>query len=290
MNALLVAAAAAYLWMEIVIPGFAIGLAFGPNDLGQVAVQNADGTRSGIWRDGTFTLLPAPPAGYTVSGIGINDAGVITGIASTTSNSHEQGFILVGSTFTFFSRPGWANTEPRAIGTSGLVTGHSFQDTGESAGFVYDPSTGVFTDVTPSQSTQIFAQGINKFGRISGSGKQLGLGHYAFVWQQGQLTSGTRELEPFLEQTFVAGGNSRARGINDNGVTVGFTNSGGMQLGFVGNATRGYQLLVPPGADAAGAATSCEGINNFRQVVCDVTDASGNTRAFIGTPEDSNGQ
>jgi hypothetical protein len=28
-----------------------------------------------------------------------------------------------------------------------------------------------------------------------------------------------------------------------------------------------------------------EGINNFRQVACGVTDAAGNTRDFIGTPD-----
>src|SRR5206468_8403495 len=46
-----------------------------------------------------------------------------------------------------------------------------------------------------------------------------------------------------------------------------------------------FQLLIPPGGDAPGASVACEGINNFRQVVCGVSDAAGNTRAFIGTPD-----
>jgi hypothetical protein len=54
----------------------------------------------------------------------------------------------------------------------------------------------------------------------------------------------------------------------------------------VGNESRGFILLVPPGGDAAGAFAGCFGINNFRHVVCEVTDALGNNRAFIGTPND----
>lgn len=190
-------AAAPYVWTEIVLPSSSVANAFGPNDRGQVAVTAVDGT-SGIYRNGTFTQLPAPPAGYQVSATGINNAGVIVGVASTTTDTHEQGFILVSGVYTFFSRPGWGNTEPRAIGNSGLVTGYSFQDTGETAGFVYDPATGVFTDVTPRLSTFTIAQGINKFGRISGNGREAVLGRFGFIWQQGTFTNGRVSCCPSL--------------------------------------------------------------------------------------------
>jgi len=264
-----------------------MGAAFGPNDKGQVAVTSADGSKTGIYRRGIFTPLPAPPAGYKVSAQGINDGGTIVGFAFSPSDpTHEQGFTLNGSKYTFFSRPGWDNTEPRAIANSGLITGYSAtsSDLSTTAGFIYNADTNTFTDATPPGSGTGFSatQGMNANGRISGDGRSPELGRYAFVWQQGTLVRGARELPPFLARLKIADVNTAARGINDAGVIVGFTNSG---VGFVGSDSRGFQLLIPPGGDAPGASVACEGINNFRQVVCAVTDAAGNTRNFIGTPD-----
>jgi hypothetical protein len=76
---------------------------------------------------------------------------------------------------------------------------------------------------------------------------------------------------------------SVAQGINDAGVIVRFT--GSQPLGFVGSESRGFLLLVPPGGDA-GCIVACEGINHAGKVVCDVTDTAGNTRDFIGSPDD----
>ena len=278
--------AAGYSWTEILSPSLGpIGQAFGLNDKGQVAVTSADGSKTGIYRRGIFTPLPSPPAGYTVAALGINNAGAIVGSAFPAS-AHEQGFILIGSSYTFFSRPGWDNTEARAISQSGLVTGYSYDDAFTLfSGFVYDPLAGSFTDATPPGSTGGFSttQGMNADGRITGDGRLPGLGRYAFVWQQGTLVKGERQLAPFLARFKIADVGSAARGINDAGLIVGFTNSG---VGFVGSDSRGFQLLIPPGGDAQGASVACEGINNFRQVVCGVSDAAGNTLgAFIGTPD-----
>jgi hypothetical protein len=131
---------------------------------------------------------------------------------------------------------------------------------------------------------------MNKYGRISGNGRQPGIGKYAFVWQQGTLAKGERKLLPFLDRIKIdfkidADG-SAARGINDSGVIVGFTGSAaGTYEGFVGSDSRGYQLLVPPGGDAAGVSTICQGINNAAQVLCGVSDAALNLLgAFIGSP------
>src|SRR5215472_9070540 len=116
------AGAQGYQWTEIVIPGSTISNAFGLNDKGQTAVILTDGT-AGIYGDGTFTPLPPPPEGIRVGATGINNDGVITGTAFTAVT--DQGFILRGSTYTLFSRPGWDFTEPRAIANSGLITGFS---------------------------------------------------------------------------------------------------------------------------------------------------------------------
>jgi hypothetical protein len=287
--------AADYTWSEILVPSLGPSTsAFGLNDKGQVAVSSADNSKSGIYRAGIFTPLPPPPAGYRVTATGINNGGIITGLAFSPSDpTHEQGFILSGSTYRFFSRPGWDNTEPRAIANSGLITGYSFtSDASLNAGFIYNAATNTFTDATPPGSgTEGFSttQGMNADGRITGDGRSDELGRYGFVWQQGALVKGNRVLGPFLTRVTVGNSNTAARGINDAGLIVGFTTSG---FGFVGSDSRGFQLLVPPGGDAPGASVSCEGINNSNQVLCGVTDAAVNTHQFIGTPDanDQNAQ
>ncbi|HKE87356.1 MAG TPA: hypothetical protein VKB50_26550 [Vicinamibacterales bacterium] len=287
--------ASGYSWKEILVPSIGpLGSAFGINDKGQVAVSNLDNSITGIYRNGIFTRLPAPPAGYAVAALGINNGGtVIGGAHSAADPSHEQGFILTGSAYRFFSRPGWDNTEARAISQSALVTGYSYDDALTAfAGFIYDPRTGTFTDATPPGSGAGFSitQGMNADGQISGDGRSSDVGRYAFVWQQGTLVKGKRELAPFLARVNIADGPSAARGINDAGYITGFAGSGGRTVGFVGLASRGFTLLVPPGGDAADAITVCEGINNSRQVVCSVSDTLGNTRGFIGSPDSNDNE
>ena len=104
MNALL---AAAYVWTQVIIPGKNPVQAFGINDKGQLAVTTDDGT-NGIYDHGTYTPLPPPPAscGCGVSAVAVNDSGVVVGIASPISGGAEMGFLLSGSTYTFFSWPG----------------------------------------------------------------------------------------------------------------------------------------------------------------------------------------
>jgi len=286
-----------YSFTEILVPSIGpLGLVIGINDNDQVAVNNADGSKSGIYRKGIFTPLAPPPAGYSnVGATGINNSGAIVGGAFPPSDpTHQQGFILIGSKYTFFSRPGWDNTAGRAISNSGLITGFNYNGAGNvpnpdlstTAGFIYNPVTKTFTDATPPGSGTGFSttQGMNASGRISGDGRLPdGSGRYAFVWQQGTLGNDGHQLAPFLAKFSIGENGSAARGINDAGLIVGFLNSGG---GFVGNESRGFILLVPPGGDAAGAFAGCFGINNFRHVVCEVTDALGNNRAFIGTPND----
>ena len=281
------AGAQEYSWTEIVIPGATVSNVFGLNDKGQTAVTLTDGT-AGIYGDGIFTPLPPPPQGISgVGARGINNDGVITGPAYTAAGG-EQGYILRGSMYTLFARPGWDFTEPRAIANSGLITGGT--NTGSTyAGFIYDPDTDTFTDATPPGSNVTIAQGMNTFGRITGNGQDSSLGRYGFVWQQGTITKGKRELQPFLVRLKVGNAlvRTNARGINDSGLVVGFTTNpdGITGDGFVGSDARGYRQLVPPGGELPGNYTICEGINNFDQVVCLVGDSAFNPQgAFIGSP------
>src|SRR5262245_33970422 len=114
-----------YQWTEIVIQGTTVVQAWQINDIGQVAISATTDGRSGIYQNGTLTLLP-PLEGFTVGALGINNQGVITGGATPVGGGPTQGFILSGSTYRLFSRPGWDNTGPRAIADSRLITGQSF--------------------------------------------------------------------------------------------------------------------------------------------------------------------
>ena len=289
-----------YSWSEILIPSIGpLGGAFGINDKGQVAVTNAAGTVTGIYSHGIFTRLPAPPAGYNrLSAFGINNAGVVTGSALFAACGNcEVGFILTGTTYKFFSQQGFANTEPRAIASSGLITGYSYNDpTGApqtTSGFVYNPAgAGTFTVVNGPEYVTGFSivQGMNASGRISGDSRLADpTQRYGYVWQLGPLDDGGLTLLPFLARFTIGevgtGVRTAARGINDAGDITGFTSQGGTNVGFVGSDAKGFRLLVPPGGDVAGAISACTGINNARQVVCLVTDASNNNRNFIGSPE-----
>src|SRR5215470_3017045 len=163
--------AVAYLWTQVIIPGKNPVSLLGINDKSQVAVTTDDGT-TGIYDHGKFTPLPPPPTscGCSVAAGAVNDAGVVVGASTPIAGGSEQGFILTGSTYTFFSWAGWDNTEPRGIGDQGLVVGYAFaNDFSASAGFVYDPSTGTFTNVTPGSGFPSIGQGINRSRVIAGS-------------------------------------------------------------------------------------------------------------------------
>jgi hypothetical protein len=192
-------AVAAFVFTPVTVPNAIIYDSFGPNDKEQIVLTTSVG--SGIWENGNFTLLPAPPTGISyVSAFGINNDGTIVG-AAFTPDGIEEGFILTGSTYSLFSRPGWDATEPRFIASSGLVTGWSFATVGPSAGFVYDPATGKFTDATPAGSDSTIVQGMNKFGVISGNGHDPNLGFYGVIWQLGKFAQGKRTV-PFLDHFY----------------------------------------------------------------------------------------
>src|SRR5882762_11882391 len=252
MNVLIVAAA--YVFTQVVIAGASSISPWGINDKEQVVVQTDIG--SGVYHRGTFTPLPPPPAGLQVLGYGINNAGVVVGSAVALSYALDE------------------------HGEFGIP----------SAGFVYDPRTETFTDVTPpgSDGFRIFAQGINKAGVISGSARDSNIGPYAFVWQMDTFASGKPGVTRFIDRIRIAAGFARARGINDAGLITGFsadeTDSTG--VGFVGNSVHGFHLLTVPGATPENGGTVCQGINNLAQVTCGFNDGvPGNDHAFIGSPE-----
>ena len=210
---------------------------------------------------GDYVRLPQPPGfdGITTfaNPTGINDVGVITG--STFEPTGSRGFILKDGVFTFFSIPGWAETNARTIGNptaahvQGLVVGFVddgvFDTTESTNGFVYDPNTSAFATInTPSLFT--VAHGQNVFGQIVGNifadGSSLAFGRWGF------LLTPTTGTDPMLGGTVsyfrVNDKGTRARGINDKGlIAASVQDATGNTQTYVGNSAS-FQLVPVPGS------------------------------------------
>ncbi len=201
----------------------------------------------------------------------MNDAGVVVGGAYP---EPEQSFIYEGGAYTFFSRPGWTNTEARAINNAGLVVGWSYETDpattpfSASSGFLYDSAAHAFVDIPVAGSTFVIAQGINTASQVVGSAL-LSTGEWGFL----------RQPDGTLSFFRVGGASTRARGINDTGLITGFVTQVDGNHAFVGDSL-GYQLLDVPGA----ADTFGEAINNAGQVSGVWMDAMGRSHGFIATP------
>ena len=264
------AASAVYVFNTVDYPGAVMTDVRGLNGTGRiVGYASVDGVNnfSFSYAGGTFSLLP--PAPVTSIAHGINDAGTIIG-STFEDPAPTRGFILSGGVYTYFTRPGWTHSHGRAISASGLVTGYSEDTAGTTfSGFIYNPATGAFTDITIPGSFLTIAQGINNAGQVVGSAVMSPGGARAFLRQP----DGTIVL-------FQIGGNpTRARGISDTGLMTGFVTIGAVTSGFVGDSL-GYQLLDVPGSTF----TVGEAINNLGQVSGLYHDAGGATRGFIATP------
>ncbi len=150
---------------------------------------------------GTFSLLP--PAAVTATAHGINDSGVIVG-STFEDPSPSRGFILAGGAYTYFTRPGWTHSHARAISGTGLVTGYSEDGAGATSGYIYNPVTSAFTDITVPGSLLTIAQGINNAGQVVGSAILAGGAHAFRASPTGRSSS-----------SGSAATRTRARGITD---------------------------------------------------------------------------
>ena len=272
---------AGYVFTTVDYPGATFTDVRGLNNAGAiVGYANAGASQFGfLYSGGVFTPLPPTPGGLATAALGINDAGTIIGNAQPADFSNSIGFILSGGTYQFFAYPGRTFTYPRSINSAGLVTGYAedHDATGNSInnlGFIYDPSTGAFTDIVVPGSVFTIAQGLNTAGQLVGSAFVPGTGTEGFLRDS---TSGAYSY-------FMFGGlQTRARGINNTGLITGFaTDSTGVTVAFVGNSS-GYELLHATPTDE----TVGEAINDSGQIsglFYDAADPENTTHGFIATP------
>ena len=236
----------------------------------------------------TFAELPPLPE-CALSAMAISNSGTITGACSIAPILRE-GFILKHGSYTRFAYPDFERTLPRAISSTGLVTGYAEDDDTQTiVGFIYDPKRGTFTDIEiPDTSMiviQIIAQGINARGWVVGN-VILVEADWSATYKYGFV----REPSGAVTLFQVNGQSTRARGITDAGVIVGFTDLDGSRVGFVGTLASlgGFQtmtdaeLFVVPFAGAIW--TIPEAIDNSGRIIGQWTDESGHLRGFIATP------
>ena len=284
-------AGADYLCKQLDVPGSTFTQVWQINNVGQVAATSDVGGQ--IYSNGTWLLLPAPPTSseFTLTdlqSLGINDSGQITGFAGGASGG-EQGFLLTGTTYDFFSYlPGTYNsTQPRALSNSGIVTGYTFGSTGAvGPAFVYNPSGAAasgyapgFTEIVPELGGEpsIFTipGAMNNVGQLVGSGIFPSAERYAFVYDPAATPSFTLFR--------IDGRSTAARGINDNGQVVGFTtNTAGASVGFLFTSA-GHQIITCPGAYAAGGLFP-ESINNDGVISGNAEDSASVFHGFVAYP------
>src|SRR5882762_6247183 len=252
---------------------------------------------------GNYVRPPQPPGfdGITTFAqvTSINDAGVMTG--ATFEPTGARGFTLKDGVFTFFSIPGWAETNARTIGNptaahvQGLVVGFvddGVFDTSESTnGFFYDPNTSALPPINnPSLFT--VAHGQNVLGQIVGNifadGSSLAFGRWGF------LLTPTTGVDPMLGGTVsyfrVNDKGTRARGINDKGsIAASVQDATGNTQTYV-RTSGSFQLVPVPGSTGPLCpefffpGTIPEHISNAGQVVGLLIDSACNQRGFIATP------
>ena len=289
--AVAIPAQAAWKYTIIDYPGATQTQVFGLNNSGEAVGQAVVGTTTISFaynsKKGTFTVLPNVPGAAITGAFAISSAGVIAGSAGDGSNN--RGTILDKGAFSFFSAPGWAYTEARAISNSGrLVTGYAADSTlSNYVGLIYDVEDNSFTEFLPSTFT--IAQGINSQKQTVGN-VQLDAnvaypgapaGAYGFFRQPNE------DIVFFSVNGALI---TRARGINNSGLVTGFYNVSGAQRGFVARvaASPAYQALTVLGndlLDVPGASgTVPEGISESGEISGTWFDAAGNIHGFFATP------
>jgi uncharacterized membrane protein len=288
-----VPAQAAWKYTIIDYPGATFTQVFGLNNSGEAVGQAVVGATTINFaynsKKGTFTVLPSVPGAAVTNTCAISSAGVIAGSAGDGSNN--RGIILDKGAFSFFSAPGWAYTEARAISNNGrLLTGFAADSTlSNYIGLIYDVDENSFIEFLPATFT--IAQGINSRKQVVGNvdldanvaypGAPAG-GYGFFRQPNGDIVFFS------VNGAFV----TRARGINNAGLITGFYHDvvTGAQRGFVARAATSpaYQALIVAAnevLDVPGASgTIPEGINESGDVSGNWFDAAGNNHGFFAIP------
>jgi hypothetical protein len=215
-------ASAEYSYQLVIPPGAENSTLFGINNSGKAVGNALDadfnflGSFEYDMKKGVYTSL-----GETFDSIGINNPGVMVG------TDFSNGLCTIrdkDGTLTYFYPPSWTVNSfctGRGVNPDGKISGFLIDEFDNFLGFIYDSEYGTYEEFLPSWQT--IAHGINAQGQNVGS---VALnpddaypgsppGRYAYL----------REVDGFLKYFAITQsllGESRARGISENGLVSGF--------------------------------------------------------------------
>ena len=216
----------------------------------------------------TYTILDDPSSvGFDTHASGINDAGQVVGAYN------HHGFLYSPGA----SNP-WINiddplateyTVAKDITATGLIVG--YYRTSTNHGFIYNPSTGVYSTFDPPGSAYTIAYDINNAGQIVGEYEDnVGSGLHGFLLNGSVYT--------ILNDPLGSHGTA-ASGINSFGQIVGYYfDDAFKEHGFLYNPSNGsFTTLDNP----LGTQTGLTGINDFGQIVGHYISADFHTHGFL---------
>jgi probable HAF family extracellular repeat protein len=209
-------------------PGATSTAAFGLNDVGQIVGSNSPGEGAFLYDVATqkFTEIMYPGAKVTFP-IAINNAGTIVGTEDAT-NGIENGFELIGSTYTKLQPPNVFQSTLAGITDSGEVLGAAYGVDGPETNFLFD--RGKYKRLTLASVPSAVLYGVNPSGT-----EFVGFFELQSGAQEGFLYQGGN----FQKLRFPGSSHTYPSGINSAGIVVGtFTDSDGNLHGF---------LWTPPG-------------------------------------------
>jgi probable HAF family extracellular repeat protein len=209
--------------------GTIVGTVTGSNGLTQAVTWDLQGHPKAI---GGLT-----PGGSS-SGLGVNNAGQVTGAAQTAGDGSHA----------FLYNPGQTVGAPGVMKDLGILTsggtsqGNAVNNAGEVAGWASTGTSGYHafaylgTQMVDIQGSQFLASssmglGINDAGWIVGRADEGNGGSFAFLWRDGL---GMVDLNSLIDKT-QGWDLLSATGINNHGQIVGFGIHNGLTLGFVLN-------------------------------------------------------
>ncbi len=249
------------------------------NESGTVAgnFRAADGSENVfLYKDGGISDLGKLPGGVWAEAADINNNGQIVGTCCA-SDHYEHAFLFSNGSMQDLGLFGGIDSEANGINDNGQITGYIATGS-KNIGYVYDQGALTTFTLTGYQSTS--GDYINSHGQVAGSAMHdLGsVPTHAFFYSGGRIQDiGT-----------LNGNYSVARGINEDGVVVGYST-------YTSNPTWGewhayiYQhgmmqdlnsLIAPFG----GALQTATGINDIGQIVGVAQLPSGDSFAYLLTP------
>lgn len=254
------------------------------NDAGRIVgwSRNTQGTQvPAYWQGTSRTLVPTLGGGGIA--MGVNSAGQIVG-QSYTAQGSLHAFVSTGSQTTdlhpYVSGDGYYMSWATGINDAGQVAAGGRQTPAVSQSFRINTASATKNYLPTLGGQQTNALAIDDSGNVVGNGVLADYSDRGFVWQGGATLTQV--------PTFSGSGSSKAVGINDDGVVVGYADDSTKPLGqdrraMLWNAGAMTDLNTFLPAGSTWLLVSATDINDMGQVVGQAQ-VGFQSKTFVMTP------